>query len=342
MSGSLVIQTSFLGDTILTTPLIAELAKRGPVDALVAPAGAAVLANNPAVRSIIRYDKRNTYGSAQGLWKTVKAIRRTPPYDAAYLAQGSLRSALLAILTGAHERVGFGTSAGSAFYTRKAAYRPDCHHSERLWWLSMTDCADPPVPSQLKLRLYPAENDFEDVDALLRRRQMHDRPFVALAPGSIWGTKRWPYYVDLARRLSPDYPVAIIGSERDRPLGDEICKALPEGAALNAAGKLSVLASAELIRRAAALATNDSAPQHMASAMNTPTLSFFGPTVPEFGFGPLASVHAVDGVEDLDCRPCHRHGPRRCPLGHWKCMRELGPKEAHAKLMGILSTSAAA
>ncbi|HEX5831084.1 MAG TPA: glycosyltransferase family 9 protein, partial [Gemmatimonadaceae bacterium] len=88
-------------------------------------------------------------------------------------------------------------------------------------------------------------------------------------------------------------------------------------------GRLTLLGSAELLRRCAALVTNDSAPQHLASAMATPTVALFGPTVPDFGFGPLAPRVAVAGVDALPCRPCDRHGPRRCPLGHWKCMQEL-------------------
>jgi ADP-heptose:LPS heptosyltransferase len=98
VTGALVIQTSFLGDVILTTPLIRELAKRGPVDVLVTPQGAAVLANNPDIRTIIRYDKRGTYGSALNLWQTVRDLRSRRPYATAYLAQGSFRSGLLAIM----------------------------------------------------------------------------------------------------------------------------------------------------------------------------------------------------------------------------------------------------
>jgi heptosyltransferase II len=74
--------------------------------------------------------------------------------------------------------------------------------------------------------------------------------------------------------------------------------------------------------------TNDSSPLHLASAMNTPTLAVFGPTVPAFGFGPLADRSTVAQVEGLDCRPCDRHGPRRCPLGHWRCMREITAGDA--------------
>ena len=79
--GSLVIQTSFLGDVILTTPLIAELARRGPVDVLVTPEGATVLANNPNIRNVIRYDKRGTYGSTLNLWQTSGDLRSRRPYN---------------------------------------------------------------------------------------------------------------------------------------------------------------------------------------------------------------------------------------------------------------------
>ena len=169
MSGSLVIQTSFLGDVILTTPLIRELAKRGPVDVLVTPQGAAVLANNPDIRTVIPYDKRGTYGSALNLWQTVRELRSRRPYDAAYLAQGSFRSGLLAVMTGAKQRIGFASSTGRALYTQQLPYRPDRHHAERLWSLSMSECADPPTPDQIRPRLYPSDEERLTVDRMLRR-----------------------------------------------------------------------------------------------------------------------------------------------------------------------------
>jgi heptosyltransferase II len=336
VSGSLVIQTSFLGDVILTTPLIRELAKRGPVDVLVTPQGAAAVANNPDIRTVIPYDKRGTYGSALNLWQTVRELRTGRPYDAAYLAQGSFRSGLLAVMTGAKRRVGFASSTGRALYTEQLPYRPDRHHAERLWSLAMSECADPPTPDQIRPRLYPSDDERLTVDRLLRRAGSLEEPFVALAPGSAWGTKRWPYYVELARRISEYARIAIIGSKADGPVADEICAAIPAGCAINAVGELSLLASAELVGRAQAIVTNDSAPQHLASAMGTPTLTIFGPTVPEFGFGPLAERHAVAGLEGLSCRPCDRHGPQRCPLGHWRCMRDISPEVVSSLLSEVL------
>ena len=336
MSVSLVIQTSFLGDVILTTPLIAELARRGPVDVIATPLGATALANNPDIRTVIRYDKRGTYGAALGLWQTIKEIRGHRPYDAAYLAQGSFRSGLLAILTGAKERIGFASSTGRVLYTTQMPYRPEHHHTERLWSLAMSECADPPTHDQIRPRLYPSDADRAQIDHLLRKNGESSQPIVALAPGSAWGTKRWPYYVELAKTLADEFRIAIIGSNADAAIAEEIASALPEGSVINGAGALSLLASAELIGRAQAIVTNDSAPQHLASAMGTPTLSIFGPTVPEFGFGPLAGRHIVAGHTGLSCRPCHRHGPQRCPLGHWRCMRELSAEYISSLLPQVL------
>jgi heptosyltransferase-2 len=336
VSVSLVVQTSFLGDVILTTPLIAELAGRGPVDVLVTPLGATALANNPDIRTIIPYDKRGTYGSALGLWQTVKQIRAHRPYDAAYLAQGSFRSGLMAMLTGARDRIGFASSTGRVLYTEQVPYRPDHHHAQRIWSLAMSDCCDPPTREQIRPRLYPSDADREQIDHLLRKKGGLDRPIVALAPGSAWGTKRWPYYVDLAKRLADEFRIAIIGSNADAAVASEIISALPAERVINGTGSLSLLASAELIGRAQAIVTNDSAPQHLASAMGTPTLSIFGPTVPEFGFGPLAERHLVAGHDGLSCRPCHRHGPQRCPLGHWRCMRELSAEYISSLLPQVL------
>ncbi len=149
--------------------------------------------------------------------------------------------------------------------------------------------------------------------------------FVALAPGSIWGTKRWPYYPALAARLGERIAVVVVGSKDDVGLGEQIVAAVrPSGReAVNACGRLTLRESAALIGRASALVTNDSAPLHLATAMGTPIIALFGPTVTEFGFGPLRAGDVALGVDELQCRPCSPHGPPQCPLGHHRCMREL-------------------
>jgi heptosyltransferase-2 len=161
------------------------------------------------------------------------------------------------------------------------------------------------------------------VDELLAAQDAA-RPLVALAPGSVWGTKRWPHYPELAARIAERCRIAIVGSADDAAAAADIARSAAAQGVVDATGKLSLLASAELIGRADLLVTNDSSPQHLASAMSTPTITIFGPTVPAFGFGPLAPNSSTLGHPTLPCRPCHHHGPPTCPLGHWKCMRELG------------------
>ena len=338
---SLVVQTSFIGDTVLTTPLIAELARRGPVDVLTTPITGPLLANNPGIRRVILYDKRGADRGPVGLWRAARSTRELfdegkkhpVSYDAAYLAQGSVRSAIAARLVGAKEYVGFSTSAGRALYTKVVPYREEKHHAERLWSLSRWSARDGETPAELRPALYPGDKERAAVDQLLTHEPgaSSRQRLAVLAPGSVWATKRWPYFAELARILESGFRVAIIGSEAEQDLARTIRN---EAAVeiLDATGRLSLLGSAELIGRAAVVVTNDSGPLHLASAMNTPTVAVFGPTVPAFGFGPLASRSAVAGMDSLACRPCHRHGPRRCPLGHWRCMRDLSPEHV-AKLV---------
>jgi heptosyltransferase-2 len=342
---SLVIQTSFLGDLVLTTPLIAELATRGPVDVVVTPGGAPLLAHHPAVRDVIIFDKRGANAGLPGLWSFGRSLRTRADgsrrvIDAAYLAQGSLRSAVLARIAGASQSIGFDTSGGRAFYSTRIRYDRSQHHAERLWRLAVGDAEPVGDPERIRPRLYPGEDERAMVDELLRQGPFGDRPLVALAPGSIWGTKRWPYFAELAAALADRYRLVVIGGRDDAALADAIVQGAGPERALDATGRLTLLASAELIRRCAALVTNDSAPQHLASAVGTPTLTIYGPTVPEFGFGPLAPKHRTAGLAGLDCRPCHPHGPKVCPKGHFRCMRDLGISDIERTFAALVAESA--
>jgi heptosyltransferase-2 len=330
---SLVVQTSFLGDMVLTTPLIAYLAERGPVDVVATPAAAALLANHPRVRETIVYDKRAAQSGVGGFMRLAQRLRANR-YEAANHAQGSVRSGALTAAARIGDRVGFASSAGRMFYTTRIAPIDNMHHAARLLSLGTRDPLRAVSRETLRPALYPGATERAAVDELLTGRR-DERSLVAIAPGSVWATKRWPFYAELAKLLSAQVQIVVVGGPADTALATEIFAAT-NGSAIDATGRLSLLASAELIRRAALLVTNDSSPLHLASAMNTPTLAIFGPTVPEFGFGPLAALSEVAGVTDLSCRPCDRHGPQRCPLGHWRCMRDQTPSEIGRRALQLL------
>ncbi len=317
---------------VLTTPLFAYLAKTGSVDVVCTPAAAALVANNPSIREVIPYDKRGTERGARGFAKLAARLR-AKRYDAAYMAQGSIRSGALAAMAGIMDRVGFATSAGKLFYTTRIPPIDNMHHAARLLSLGARNPLRPFSARELQPHLYPGETERTAVDALVNGAV---GPFVTVAPGSVWATKRWPFYSGLAKALATEATIIVVGGDADRPLAAEIV-ASTNGEAIDATGRLSLLGSAELIARSSLLVTNDSAPQHLASAMNTPTLAIFGPTVPEFGFGPLAERSKVLGKSDLECRPCDRHGPQKCPLGHWRCMREISPDDVATAARELLS-----
>ena len=182
----LVVQTSFLGDTVLTTPLITELAMRGPVDVLTTPAGAPVLANNPHIRTLHIYDKRGADAGAAGMHRVAQALREgvrghRVEHRIAYMAQGSLRSAAIAALGGYGERVGFADAAGRLFYTMRVVRREDRHHAERLWRLAFpSNPKVEPPDGAIRPRLYPSLKERAAVDAVLGA-WTHE-PFVAFAP----------------------------------------------------------------------------------------------------------------------------------------------------------------
>lgn len=314
---------------MLTTPLIRALATLGPVDVVTTPGGAQLLRNNPRLRQTVVFDKR---GADRGMLGLLRLARRVvaPNEDAvAYCVQGSWRSVLLALLAGYRRRVGFATSAARLAYTERVPYPREEHHAVRL--LRLAGASGDPRPE-----LFPGAEDRAAVDQLLAEAGWDgSTPLLAMAPGSKWETKRWPYFPELAQRLARWGSIVVLGDGADRPLADAVRKRC--GHAVDATSRLSPLASAELLARCRVLVSNDSLPQHLASAMGTPTVTIFGPTAPELGFGPLAPGSRALGHRALSCRPCHHHGPRRCPLGHWRCMRELEPDEVLAAVEQVLA-----
>jgi heptosyltransferase-2 len=325
-SPTLVIQTAFLGDVVLTIPLLQALAERhGPVDVVTTPGAASLIETHPAVRRVVRWDKNG--GSGPGAWGLGRLLK-SEGYARVYLPHRSFRSALIAKLTAARERIGFADAPLPArfLYTRTHPRPIDQHESVRLLALLGDTVAGG------DWRMVTTPDDDAKATSWLRERGVADG-FVALAPGSIWGTKKWPYYPELAARVGRQ--VVVIGGKEDAALGEAIVAAAPDKAR-SAVGQLTLRESAALLKHAALLVTNDSAPLHLATAVATPILAIFGPTVPAFGYGPIRPGDRVAEIA-LECRPCSSHGPQVCPLGHHRCMRDQGPEEILRQVQDRLS-----
>ena len=320
----LVIQTAFVGDVVLSTPLFEAARTRLGADrvgAVVKPETADLLRNNPNVDDVVVYDKKGRQSGFAPLLRLAGRLR-ADAYDAALIPHRSFRSALLARLAGIPSRVGFDRSAGRWMMTAQVPY-PAIHEVER----NLSLLAPWPVDTAgIHPALYPDEADGEAARRLLQESGVGPtEKLLGVSPGSVWATKRWlpERYAALIRSVADafGFRTVLFGGPDDRPLCGEIAEMAGAGP-LNAAGRLTLLQSAALAARCAAFVSNDTGMAHVAAAMGTPVVAIFGPTVPEFGFTPYGEGHRI--VERaLECRPCSAHGGNRCPIGTHACMRDI-------------------
>ena len=339
-----VFQTAFLGDVVLTLPLIQALHEKFPAAAIIPvtiPAAASMLRGHPAVSKVLEYDKRGSLRGFGGM-VTMIGLMRAEKFDIALIPHRSLRSAFVCRAAGIPIRIGFRRGMGRHLMTTTVPYDRDRHEIMRNLSLGK--------PLELKWGkrplplLYPSAEDRIAVDELLKGRTppssaKEEMKMVAIAPGSVWATKRWPKerYVELLRLLSGEgIAVALVGGEGDRELCASIAKEAGTTRIVHAAGALTILQSAELLGRCAALITNDSAPAHLGVAMRTPVVAIFGPTVPGFGFAPAGPRDRVVETSGLLCRPCAIHGGKKCPIGTLECMHAISAVRVRNEVMAIV------
>ena len=174
-----------------------------------------------------RYDKRGADAGLAALWRLGRRLRERR-YERVFLPHRSLRSTALALLAGARERTGFADGAGAVTYTTRVPRRRTGHEVDRLLALAgVSPERAPPVSLGLTI-------DDRAAAAEWTRERGIASGFVAVAPGSIWGTKRWPWYAELAAAL--DAQLVIVGSRDDAELAARIVAAAP-GRAWSAAGR---------------------------------------------------------------------------------------------------------
>lgn len=311
----LIIQTAFIGDVILATPVIEKLKQHHPqaqINFLLKKGHQALLANNPHLTEILLFDKgKQKY---QNLWRLLKQIRAAK-YDLVINLQRFASSGFLTAFSGAKEKIGFDKNPFAFTYSKKLPHlindpQHPVHEVERNLSL-IHHLADQEI---IRPHLYPSKADFEAVK--------RDAPYLCMAPASKWFTKQWPVekWIQLLDALEDHYEVCLLGGKEDIDLCEKIIQTSQAQRIVNLAGKLSFLASAALMARATMNIVNDSAPLHMASAMNAPTIALFCSTIPNFGFGPLSEKSWVlETRQQLACRPCGLHGKKACPLGHFHC-----------------------
>ena len=313
----LVIQTAFLGDVILATPIWENIHAAYPhaqIDVVVKKGNESLLTGHPFLHQVFIFDKRN---KVKNLWNLGKTLR-SQQYDLVINLQRFASSGILMLLTKGKESRGFQKNPLSLFFSKRYPHemKPDWHEVDRNLCL-ISDLVTAPIR---RPQLFPSKDDLNSVQIY------QDDPYFCLAPTSVWFTKQAPLeiWLELIEKLSQTKEqIFLLGAPSDRAYLDEIVKNTRSTQVINLAGRLSLLQSAALMAGAKHNYVNDSGPLHLASATNAPVSAFFCSTVPEFGFGPLSDHSDVIEVKNLDCRPCGLHGHKACPKGHFKCGKDL-------------------
>lgn len=318
----LIIQTAFIGDAILTLPLIQELKKSVPeriIDVITIPKCTEIFKASPYVDNVISFDKR---GSGKSLLRLIKFAKKinTSKYDQIICLHRSLRSAILSFLIKARVKSGFSTSAFPYVYDRIIEYRYDYHEVRRNLGFGEREYDD--ESWKILPEVNPQRTHFELGTTFEREFK---KGIVAIAPGSVWETKKYPVedFLRLAEILATkEFGFVIIGDSKEAETGEEFANRFP-GQAINFCGKLSILESIDLLRKCRMLITNDSAPTHFGVAAGIKVLTIYTSTVPNFGFYPYNWGSDFMGLDDLDCKPCGIHGYDECPRGHFNCAKML-------------------
>jgi heptosyltransferase-2 len=326
---SLIIAPQWIGDAVMTEPLLRRLHARGEritVGAVpwVAPAYRAM----PQVDEVIEFPFR--HGGLQLRERRRLAREIEGRFDVAYVLPNSLKSALLPFLASIPKRVGYLGEARVGLLTHRLK-NPKGKPPMVAFYSALSGETEGLAADVPKLQL-----PTEAIDGAIAQAGLSRGAYFVFAPGAEYGpAKRWPaiHYAELARLL--DARVVLLGSGKEAPLCEEICEEAGGERCLNLAGQTSLLDAFALIAGARAMVSNDSGLMHVAAAFGVPQVALFGSSSPEHT-PPLNERAQViwlrnDPAYDppLDCSPCFE---RDCPLGHTRCLYDITPQRVRSLL----------
>lgn len=305
--------------------------KDSKLTAVLRPDGAQLLQGLPALDEIIAYDKKKKHRGISGIRKLATELRERE-FDVLLSPHDSHRTSFVAMFSKIPERYGF-KDAGFArlAYNRRLERHGGLPEIKRLLHFLDDSIAPGAAEFSTQLSLVEDKASIQEAEALLRKHEAL-RP-ILLAPSSVWPTKRWtPYgFAELAAKLVRRYKtkILLVGAPGDREICDSVQSFLKElqphfvqEKVETVAGDTSLRGFYSLVKRSRLLISNDSAPVHYACAAGIPLVAVFGPTTQSLGYAPITKNSRIAEL-DLACRPCGTHGGLVCPLGHFRCMKEL-------------------
>lgn len=330
-TNTLIIAPQWIGDAVMTEPLLRRLHARGQrltVGAL--PWVAPVYRAMPQVAEVIEFPF--AHGGLQFKARRSIAKRIEGQFDKAYVLPNSLKSALLPFLASIPERIGYFGEARVGLLTHRL--KNPKNKPPMVAFYSALSGETGLEADRPQLKISPA-----DIAATLGGLgldlglDLKPGGYVVFAPGAEFGpAKRWPatHFAELAARLS--LPVVLLGSGKEAALCDEIAapaNAAQPGKCLNLAGKTSLPQALALIAASHSTVSNDSGLMHVAAALGVPQVAIFGSSSP-LHTPPLNDKASVLWLKTdpayqppLDCAPCFQ---RDCPLGHTRCLSDIAPE----------------
>ena len=325
-NNSLVIAPQWIGDAVMTEPLLRRLHARGEritVGAL--PWVAPVYRAMPQVADVIEFPF--AHGGLQLRARRAIAQRIEGQFDNAYVCPNSLKSALLPFLASIPKRIGYLGEARVGLLTNRLK-NPKSKPPMVAFYSALSGEGNL-EQDRPQLLMKPA-----DIEQTLRELGLQRGGYVVFAPGAEYGpAKRWPARHFSALAAALNLPVVLLGSAKEAALCDEIAapvNAVREGCCLNFAGKTSLLQALCLIAASQSTISNDSGLMHVAAALGVPQVAIFGSSSP-LHTPPLSDRASVLWLKTdptyqppLDCAPCFA---RECPLGHTRCLNDLSPAQ---------------
>lgn len=332
---TLLIRLSSLGDVVLATAAASYIRAQDPgaeITFLTKAPYAPLLAGHPDIQEVWSWEG--------GMMAMIRRIRGAK-FDGVLDLHGKPRTRIFAALSGARS-----VRMKNHAWNRRL----------RVWFRGSSLAAPPDVAqrgvmaaSELLGSPYQATAPLLSVDGaaaewadgFLRQQGLGTgEKIIAVCPGASHATKRWPagaFAQALGLLAERGRKFLFVGDAADAALAQGIQGMARKGSDLliHAAGKTSFAQLAALLKRSDLLLCNDSGPMHVASALGTPVLALFGPTVEAFGFFPRGPKDRVL-QRDLACRPCSVHGGEACPLGHHDCMQKIAPFDVAKALEGML------
>jgi heptosyltransferase-2 len=323
---ALIVAPAWIGDTVMAQPLFMRLRRKNPglrLDALAPPWVAPVLRRMPEIAEVIE----NPFAHGElSLGKRFQLGRRLAQrnYRRAYVLPNSAKSALPPFFAGIPERIGFTGEARYGLINRRHTLDKTAlpRMVERFAQLAQAPGSPLERPVEPPCLASSAEQRSETLNALGIERPQR---IAAFCPGAEYGpAKRWParHFATLADDLAErGYAVWLLGSSKDRTVGDDIIRLAAHAKPRNFCGETTLAQAIDLIAAADFIVCNDSGLMHVAAALDRPQVAVYGSSSPDFT--PPLSERATILSLKLDCSPCFK---RECPLGHLDCLNKLNPQ----------------